>query len=132
MTKLEKIQQKVTMHHTLKHYFSSFSDEFKRIDYSKKLEFFKEVVQKGFSTYDLSESFRKERSDRYSHDDMQQELVRYIGYLVYGNILKLEVKHYYKNLSDKDVAKDLDAFLLSEDCYKDFKKMFKAKFDVDL
>ena len=132
MNILEKIQQKVPMHYNLKHYFSSFSDEFTRIDYLQKIGFLKEVVQNGFSIYHLSESFRKERSDRYSHDDMQKELVSYIGYLVYRDILKPEVKQFYKNVSDKDVAIDLDAFLLSENCYEDFKKKFKEKFDFDL
>ena len=132
MATLNQIQKKVKIHYSLKHYFSSFSDEFHRFGYSEKIEFLKEVVQKGFSTYDLSESFRKERSDRYNHEDMQKELVRYVGYVVYNNILELAVLKYYKEESDKDVAKDLDAFLLSEDCYGEFKKMFKDKFDFDI
>lgn len=37
----------------------------------------------------------------------------------------------YKEESDKDVAKDLDAFLLSEDCYGEFKKMFSDKLGID-
>jgi hypothetical protein len=98
MTKLEKIQLKVTMHFSLKHYFSSFSDEFKKFDYSEKIEFLKEVLQNGFSTYDLSENFRKERADRYSNDHLQKQLVRNISYVFYNNILDSFKQKYYKEI----------------------------------
>jgi hypothetical protein len=80
MATLAKIQKKVTIQYSLKHYFSSFSDEFSKFDYSKKINFLRTVVENGFSTYDLSEAFRKPRTDRYSHDNMQKELVCYIAF----------------------------------------------------
>lgn len=132
MTTLEKIQKKVAMPYSLKHYFSSFSEEFSRFDYSKKIELLQSVVQNGFSTYDLSEAYRKPRDTRYSHDDMQKELVRYIGYIVYQDSAEVLVSKYYEGVSDNEVAKDLDVFLLSEDAYEDFKIKFKKKFDIAL
>jgi len=130
MTKLEKIQKEVHIPYSLKHYFSSFSAEFSRFDYSKKIDFLRTVVQKGFSTYDLSEAFRKPRKDRYSHDDMQKELARYIAYKLYQDSGDIIVDKYYKEMSDKEVAKDLDAFLLSEDAFEDFRVKFKEKFGL--
>lgn len=132
MATLEKIQKRVNMPYSLKHYFSSFSDEFKKFDYSEKIDFLRSVVQKGFSTYDLSEAFRKPREDRYSHDDMQKELVRYIAYELYRYSGDIIVSKYYKGMSDSEVAKDLDAFLLSEDAFEDFKVKFKEKFGLEI
>lgn len=132
MATLEKIQKTVHIPYSLKHYFSSFSDEFKRFEYSEKLDFLRTVVRKGFSTYDLSEAFRKPRKDRYSHDDMQKELVRYIAYELYRDSGDIIVSKYYEGMSDKEVAKDLDAFLLSEYAFDDFKVMVKEKFGLEI
>lgn len=132
MITLEKIQKKVHLSYTLKHYFSSFSDEFSKFDYSKKLELLQEVVQKGFSTYDLSEIFRKSHESNYTHEDIQKELVKYISYVLYNNNIEPLVLKYYEGLSDKEVSIDLDAFLLSNDCYEDFKKKVKVKLGIEL
>lgn len=132
MTTLEKIQKKVVMPYSLKHYFSSYSHEFSRFDYSKKIKLLQSVVQNGFSTYDLSEGFRIPRATNYSHDHMQKELVRYIAFVLYHKPDNYIVSKYYEGLPDSEVAKDLDAFLLSEDPYEDFKSMFKEKFDIAL
>lgn len=132
MTTLEKIQKKVTIPYSLKHYFSSFSDEFSKFGYENKIALLRSVVQNGFSTYDLSEAFRIPRATYYSPDDMQRELVRYIGYELYRKPNEIIVIKYYKEMSDSEVAKDLDAYLLSEDSWGDFKIKFKEKFGIEL
>lgn len=132
MTILEKIQKKVAMPYSLKHYLSSSSAEFSKFDYSEKIEFLQQVVQKGFSTYDLSEAFRKSQATIFSHEDMQKEMVNYISYLMHHHTANPIVIKYYEGMTDEEVAKDLDAFLLSDDCYEDFKQKLKAKFDISL
>jgi hypothetical protein len=132
MTTLEKIQKKVTIPYSLKHYFSSSSSEFSQFGYSKKIELLRSVVQNGFSTYDLSEAFRIPRATYYSPEDMQRELVSYIGYELYREPGEILVSRYYKGMSDNEVAQDLDAFLLSDDSWDDFKIKFKEKFGIEL
>jgi hypothetical protein len=132
MNTLAKIQKKVTIAYSLKHYFSSSSNEFSKFDYSEKIKFLRRVVENGFSTYDLSEAFRKPRKDRYTNDDMQKELVRYIAYIIYLDSEEIIISRYYKGMADSEVAKDLDAFLLSTDAYADFKIKFSEKFKIEL
>ena len=63
---------------------------------------------------------------------MQKELVRYIAYEIYQHSGKIIVGKYYEGMSDREVAKDLDAFLLSEDAFNDFKLKFKEKFGLEI
>lgn len=132
MNTLAKIQKKVTIPYSLKHYFAPSSDEFSKFNYSEKIKFLRTIVENGFSTYDLSEAFRKPRKDRYTQDDMQKELVRYIAYEIYLDSEEILVSRYYEGVPDSEVAKDLDAFLVSTNAYADFKLKFKEKFNFEL
>ncbi|MCG9792460.1 hypothetical protein [Flavobacterium algicola] len=132
MNTLEKINKKIIIPYSLKHYFSSSSHEYARIEYAEKIALLQSVVQKGFSTYDLSEAFREPRATKYSQYDMQKELVRYIVHILYGNVEGIIVNRYYEGVRSIEAAKDLDAYLLSEDPYEDFKMKFKEKFNIAL
>jgi hypothetical protein len=130
MTKLEKIQQKVNLPNSLKSLFQSGSNEFNTQDYFNKINVLRSVVQNGFSTYDLTEIYKKRYSTYNTAEDMQSELMSYIGYLLYSTTYHPIVKKYYESLSDHEVAKDLDAYLMAEEPLDDFKKMFFDKFAI--
>lgn len=81
------------------------SDEFGRITIEKKIDLLRSVVTHGYSVYDLSEKFRKDRSKFYDHDDMQSVLCYYIAMLIFNQYINPYVNKYYEHETDEAVAK---------------------------
>lgn len=79
------IDKKVGSAYPLKYFFAPASHEFGTITIVQKFENFRAVVSSGYSTYDLSEKFRSDRSERYSHEDMHHVLTRYISIILFEN-----------------------------------------------
>ncbi|HEY0046920.1 MAG TPA: hypothetical protein VGB44_09455 [Flavobacterium sp.] len=131
MNSLDKILKKVPIPRPLKYYFGEGSYEFNQISIEEKLEMLHLVVHAGFSVFDLSERFRKDRADRYSHENMHSVLRGYISTLISNNYIDPLVNRYYQDDSDEIVAKDLDAFLIEPITPEELLERAKKKFNID-
>lgn len=130
MARFTTIQKKAIIPYSLKSYFASSSHEFGKIDFNKKLEMFRSVVSNGFSIYDLTEKFRKDRSDQYDQADMKRILCGYIAELIYGDRINPYVPRYYHDKSYEEVAKELDKFVINPIDSGAFMELVKKKFGV--
>lgn len=131
MNNFEKIQKKVGIPRSLKYYFGAGSHEFNQISIEEKLDTLRRVVRAGFSVYDLSENFRKNRADRYSHEDMHSIFRYYISTVIFKEYINPLVNRYYLDESDKVVAADLDTFLIDPISPEELLDRAKKKFNIE-
>lgn len=111
MKNIDQISKKVHLPYRLKYYFAPSSHEFGLLDDSVKINFFKEIVDAGFSIYDLSENFRKSHALYYSETDMKDVLCYYISILIYNRSNHLFVIKYFEKESHYTTAVFLDYLL---------------------
>lgn len=130
MARFTTIQKKVIIPYSLKSYFDDSCHEYGRVTFEKKLEMFRAVVSNGFSIYDLTEKFRKDRSDRYNQDDMKKLLCRHIAELIYNERIHPIVPRYYQDNSYEEVAKELDKFVMNPIDSIEFMELVKKKFGI--
>lgn len=130
MARFETIDKKVGIPYSLKYYFGRGSDEFGRITIKQKIDLLRSVVNHGYSVYDLSEKFRKDRSKYYDHDDMHSVLCYYISIVIFNQYINPYVNKYYENETDETVAKALDKYLMNPVSEEDFITMVIEHFDI--
>ena len=130
MARFTTIQKKVVIPYSLKSCFAPSSHEFGQIDFEKKLAIFRSVVSNGFSVYDLTEEFRKNRLDTYEQDDMKSVLCGHIAELIYDDRIDPIVSRYYHDKSYEEVAKELDKFVINPIDSGGFMELVKKKFGV--
>ncbi|NRT14904.1 hypothetical protein HNP99_001248 [Flavobacterium sp. 28A] len=130
MVRFTTIQKKVNLPYRLKYYFASSSDEFGKIDFEKKLETFRSVVSNGYSIYDLSEHFRKNHADQYSHEDMKNVLCSYISWIIYNDPIQPVVTRYYRDDNYETVAQELDKLVINPIDGDEFMIRVKERFGI--
>jgi len=106
MARFTTIQKKVVIPYSLKSCFAPSSHEFGQIDFEKKLAIFRSVVSNGFSVYDLTEEFRKNRLDTYEQDDMKSVLCGHIAELIYDERIHPIVSRFTMTKAMKKLRKN--------------------------
>lgn len=132
MAKFETIQKKVDFPYPLKYFFSPGTNEFSTITFEQKMGMFRKVVLSGYSVYDLSEKFRKDRSKEYDHANMHSVLRNYISKLIFNDYINPYVNKFYEHETDETVAKDLDVFVNEPISQEEFIERVGVKFNVKL
>lgn len=127
MVRFSTIQKNVRIPHSLKTYFGAGSHEYESLDFEKKLGTLREVVNAGYSVYDLTKEFIKLKGDYYNQDSVKRVLSNYIAKIIYDDFIVPIVDRYYRDDEYEVLAKDLDKFLLKPIDSVEFEKLVIAK-----
>ncbi len=127
MARFSTIQKNVRIPYSLKTYFGAGSHEYESLDFEKKLRTFREVVNAGYSIYDLAKEFIKVKGDYYDQDAVKRVLLNYIAKIIYDEFIEPMVDRYYRDDEYEVLAKDLDKLLLNPIGSIEFEKLVVAK-----